>query len=297
MKNALIVIACLLMLTVPAAAQRPAECEGLATSAGPVPVELAQVCGDPQPVSQPDAPTDTAFGPEASTPALQSMTLNAPGTLTDIGNPGTAFWACDFINNNLTSLLCYQDTNAFVSIDTTTAVVTNLGSGTPAGTDTWTGFAWDGTSGTLYASSAICGSASYLYTVNPANGTATLVGQVTNASCLIAIGADSSGNLFGHDIVDDVIVSIDKATGAGSVLGSTGFDGNFGQGMDFDHDDDTCYLFAFNSTTFVAELRTCDTTTGATTLVGQIGPALVQWGAGSVATADVPVELQRLSVE
>ncbi|MCP4900719.1 MAG: hypothetical protein GY906_27460 [bacterium] len=297
MKSHVFAIGLICLLAVPVAAERPPECENLEPSAGVVPAELADVCYNPVSADKVHAPTDTAFGAEAVTSALQSMTLNTPGTPTTIGDPGVAYWGCDFINNDTSSLLCYRDTNDFVSIDTSTAAVTVLGSSTPTNAETWSALAWDAAAGTLYASTTTCNVGSSLYTVDPADGTSTLVGAISNATCLVSIGIDTSGNLYGVDLVVDSLIAIDKGTGAGTVVGALGYDANFGQGMDFDHDDGTCYLFAFNGGAFVPELRTCNTATGATTLVGTIGTVLLQWGAGAVATAEVPVELVQFSVE
>jgi hypothetical protein len=77
--------------------------------------------------------------------------------------------------------------------------------------------------------------------------------------------------MYGHDIVSDILLSIDKSTGAGTVIGSLGFDANFGQGMGWDPATDQLYVAAFNNGTFQAELRIADRTTGNTTLVGVLG--------------------------
>ena len=88
---------------------------------------------------------------------------------------------------------------------------------------------------------------------------------------MIAIAINNSGQMYGQEITTDVMLSIDKSTGAGTVLGALGFDANYGQGMDFDPITETLYLSAFNNTTFQAELRTGNTTTGNTTLIGVLG--------------------------
>lgn len=103
-------------------------------------------------------------------------------------------------------------------------------------------------------------------------GAATRIGAVTNSSGgVIACAFDNSGQMYAIDITDETLLRIDKTTGAGTVVGPLDFDANFGQGMDFNEVDNTCYLFAFNNTTFQAELRTCNTTDGSTTLIGVLG--------------------------
>jgi uncharacterized repeat protein (TIGR01451 family) len=74
--------------------------------------------------------------------------------------------------------------------------------------------------------------------------------------------------MFGLDLVNDMLVGIDPATGAGTVIGSIGFNANYAQGMDFEEESGILYLAAFNGGTSTAELRIADTTTGNTTLVG-----------------------------
>jgi hypothetical protein len=51
--------------------------------------------------------------------------------------------------------------------------------------------------------------------------------------------------MYGHDIGTDSIYTIDTATGAATLVGLTGYDANFAQGMDFDNDDGTLYIFLY----------------------------------------------------
>ena len=139
-----------------------------------------------------------------------------------------------------------------------------------AGAQTYTGMAIDPTDGTVYVSSCDI-STSFLYTFDLNTGTATQIGQITGSPCTIAIAVDGAGDMYGHDIVNDSLIGINKTTGAGTVIGSLGFDANYGQGMDWDPLTDTLYLAAFNSSTFRSELRVADRSTGATALVGPLG--------------------------
>jgi hypothetical protein len=122
----------------------------------------------------------------------------------------------------------------------------------------------------LYASSTNVGTSS-LFTVDVATGLATLIGPITGSQANIAIAIDGNGDLWGYDIVTDDFWAIDKNTGAGTVIGSIGFDANFGQGMGWDPATDQIYLAAFNNTTFQPELRVADRGTGNTTLIGVLG--------------------------
>ena len=147
---------------------------------------------------------------------------------------------------------------------------------------------YDATTGTFYLSSCDI-STSQLFTVDVTNATVALVGAITNAPCAIALAADAGGNLFTYDIVGDVGLSVNKATGAGTVLGSIGFDANFGQGMEMDPATGTIYLAAFNNGTFTPELRSFNTTNGSTTFLGTIGGgSLLQFGYAAIVQGDAP---------
>ncbi len=51
--------------------------------------------------------------------------------------------------------------------------------------------------------------------------------------------------MYGHDIGTDSIYSINKSTGTASLIGATGYNANFAQGMDFDNQDGTLYIFLY----------------------------------------------------
>lgn len=158
---------------------------------------------------------------------------------------------------------------------TTGAILRTYTATTPPGFENYVGMALDPTNGTLYAASANHNNGhSSLYIMDPATGMAQMVGAIANAPGLIAIAIDGQGNLWGYSITDDVLLAIDKETAVATVIGSIGFDANFGQGMAYDPATDTVYMAAFNSATFRGELRAVDTTTGNTALVGVLGETL-----------------------
>ena len=152
----------------------------------------------------------------------------------------------------------------------TGAILSTFTATAPAGGETYSGMALDPTSGVVYAGSTNVTTSS-LFTLDVLTGVATFIGPVTNAPGLIALAIDGNGDLWGYDIIADVLVSIDKTTGAGTVIGSIGFDANYGQGMGWDPATDTLLMAAFNNTSFQGELRSVDRTTGNTTLVGVLG--------------------------
>lgn len=262
-------LAALLIASASFAAQ-PDACANIATSAAAVPADLAALCGMPAGEAAPSlTPTDLATSPDGVLTQCASMTLNAPENVSTVGSIQFRP-ACDFANNDFTTLYCmtFDVPAVFSTVDPVTCAETVIG--TTTNNQSFSGMAWDYTTGNMYGSTTDI-STSTLYTINLANGALTLVGGMTNSPGNIAIGVDLNGDLYGFDVVTDSLVKHDKATGAGTVIGPLGFDANFAQGMDFDHSDNTCYIFAFNNASFQAELRTCDVTTGSTTLVGVIG--------------------------
>jgi hypothetical protein len=108
--------------------------------------------------------------------------------------------------------------NVMWEVDAATGTILNTYSATPpGGGETYSGLALDPTDGTVYAASTNCATAS-LYTIDAPTGAATLVGTVSNGGCLIGIAVDGNGDLWGYDIIADVLVWIDKSTGRAQSL-------------------------------------------------------------------------------
>jgi hypothetical protein len=140
-------------------------------------------------------------------------------------------------------------------------------------TGQWTDMATDPTTGIVYGAATQCDNStlSTLHTLNLLGGTRVQLGTVTNSRCLTGLAFDNGGNLFGFDGANDSLISINKVTGAGTIVGSAGFNANFAQAMDCDPSTGTCYLFGHNASNNRQELRTFNLTTGATTVVNTIG--------------------------
>jgi hypothetical protein len=213
-----------------------------------------------------------------------SFDVDVPGSPTTILEVFPFYPGADFVANDFSTLYALDaDSNQLVAIDVATGAATPIGSSTPSGS--WTGAAGDPTTGVLYGCSAACGTESYLYTIDTSTGAATLVGSMgASATCAIGIAINSSGEMYGYDIVSDSLISIDKTTGVATTIGSLGYDANYSQGCDFDETTDTLYLAAYNNATGVGELRVADTTTGNTTVVGLFGPTGAQeWNTMAIA--------------
>ncbi len=188
-----------------------------------------------------------------------------PGGWTVVaGLPGNQYFAGDFINGDFSTLYVIDyATNTLYTVNTTTGAVTTIGPSTPRAGETWTGLT-GATDGTMYGSTTNI-SRSTLYTIDLATGASTEVGEITNAPAIIDIAVTPGGEMFGVDIVNDNLVQIDPATGAGTVIGYIGFNANYAQGMDYEETSGTLYLAAYSSQ---GELRIADPATGNTVLVG-----------------------------
>jgi len=233
-------------------------------------------------------PGEAAYGCNLDSTTLQQFPdIDVPGTWNTVGNYGSYdFFAGDFLGGDFSTLYVLEyNTNALYTIDTATATPALIGPSTPLSGEVWTGMT-GAVDGTLYAASTNV-SRSTLYTINPSTGAATVVGQITNAPGIIAIAINPAGEMFGVDIVGNNLVRIDPATGAGTVVGPLGVNANYAQGLDFDDLSGTLYWASYSAS---GELRTINTTTGASTLVGAFpgGAEVDSLAIASFAAMDVP---------
>lgn len=196
--------------------------------------------------------------------------ITVPGTATNVGPDTAADYAGDFVQGDFSQLYVLDDgAKTLVRVSTTNAARTVVGPANPASGHTWTGLA-AAPNGTLYACSSN-GSTSILYTVDKNTGATTQIGTITNAPIAINLAIDPAGQwLYTVDIAGDVLVRVDPATGAGTVVGPVGINASYAQGMDFDDLTGTLYWAAYNAGISAGELRVLDTTTGASTLVGAL---------------------------
>lgn len=112
-----------------------------------------------------------------------------------------------------------------------------------------------------------------LYEINLSTQNAIPVGSSNGLVVGIALGRDMNNNLYSYDIDTNLVSRIDRVTGMAMMLGPIGFNANFGQGMGYDDNNDQLLITAFNGGTFKPELRSVNTTTGASTLISTIVPA------------------------
>ncbi|MCD4791763.1 MAG: T9SS type A sorting domain-containing protein [Bacteroidales bacterium] len=120
------------------------------------------------------------------------------------------------------------DDGTFTSLGTLTGI-----SGTP------TGLAWDWTSSTMYVVVLDGGNLPHLCTLDIGALVLTEIGVGTGM--LIAMDFADDGYLYGPALDDENLYQIDPATGATTVIGSTGLGLNYGQDVSFDPVDNLLY--------------------------------------------------------
>ncbi|MFA5492769.1 MAG: T9SS type A sorting domain-containing protein [Bacteroidales bacterium] len=173
---------------------------------------------------------------------------------------GTDFMpGADFINGDW--YVSSYDGKSLLTIDTTTGNMTTIGNLGLA----MNGLAYDVITDKLYGC-ASDGTNSILYEINYFNGTTTQIGTIFSGS-MIGIAANSHGNLYGISISDDALYSIDKATGAGTLIGPLGYDISYAQDIAFDRDNDKLYGVLYAGEGLLAEI---DTATGAVTVFNRV---------------------------
>jgi hypothetical protein len=150
-----------------------------------------------------------------------------------------------------------------------------------------TGLAFQTAASPFYLSTSD-GTTSHLYTVVPATGVATLVGD-TEIVLLIDIAINSSGQMYGHDIASDSIYSISTTDGSSTLIGPTGVNANFAQGIEFDKTTGVLYAWLYEGAG-VNRFATINLATGTATTVATPLP-------GEYEGATTPVSLQAFSVD
>ncbi|MCI0452828.1 MAG: S8 family serine peptidase, partial [Candidatus Latescibacteria bacterium] len=173
-----------------------------------------------------------AFATETQNRRAARLRLDTPETLELVGSAPDFIWAGDFGVGDNSFAYAVNELNQLMTIDTLTGAQTMLGSLVPLGTEVWTGMALDPTDGTLYATSTNVQQSS-LYVIDVAVPSAARVGTIDFPG-IISLAVDDDGRMFAQDVITDELISVDKTTGAGTAIGSLGFDSNFGQGMAFD---------------------------------------------------------------
>jgi uncharacterized repeat protein (TIGR01451 family) len=232
------------------------------------------------------APTDSGYAQDIGyvSDNFVSFALNDFSGQTVVGTNANAYYGMDF-DPTATILYALNDTtDQLGTIDLTTGAFTPLVSCPPGGgAANWTGLSIDPVTGVFYGSTALD-----LYLIDPVTGISNLIGPFgTTLMIEIAIGPDEL--MYGHDIGTDSIYQINVATGVATLIGLTGYAANFAQGMDFDNQDGTLYIFLYQGSG-ANVYGTVDLLTGAVTPLAVSSPLGEFEGATqtTIPTVDIP---------
>ncbi len=272
-----------------------ADCPLYVNYAGREPQGWAEHCGTavPRPsAGVPDAPTSTGFAQDIGyiSDNFVSFALNNFTGQTVVGTSTNAYYGMDF-DPTATILWALNDTtDTLGTIDLATGTYTAVVACPPGGgAANWTGLTIDPVSGVFWASTA-----TDLFTIDPATGASALVGPFGAGGTMIDIAINSLGQMYGHDITTDSIYSINTATGAATLIGATGFAANYAQGMDFDNEDGTLYIFLYIGSG-ANVYGTVNLTTGAVTALATSSPQGEFEGATQTVGLCIPTDAPWLS--
>ncbi len=229
------------------------------------------------------------FGVDLGTGRVMKMALNEPGATTPVSaTPITgAFYGADFAFNVLFAI--NNTNNAFVAIDPNSGVSSTAGTSVKLAGHTWTGLAFDNASSTLFGLSTD-GTTTQLYTVNFSNGTATPLIAVTAPSTFVPIwlAIDNNSQMYALNIVDDNLYKINPSTGTATVVGNIGFSTGFAQDADFDPSTNVLYAGIYDTDNEETQLRSINTTTGASTFIGVMGNGVSEMDAIAIQAETLP---------
>jgi hypothetical protein len=206
---------------------------------------------------------------------------------------GEAFVGGAFVDGDFSGLYAISGSfgnfqSSWFKIDTASGIPTLIADATNNLGEGYSGLAYDGTSGTMYASSATCGSSSHLWKIDRATGASALVGEITGAACIVAIAIDAQGAMYGFDIVADALFAIDQTNGSAALIGSIGFNANYAQDMAFDLSTGILYLAGFDGDAGTDSIYTVDLQTGAANIIGPIGAFVGEVDAMGIETVGGP---------
>ncbi len=210
-----------------------------------------------------------------------TFTATNPPTTAPVLATADNFYAGDYAGDDFSKVYAVLSATApaipeLYSINPATGARTLIGTtALPAGFSPLD-MAWDYTTSTMYMTAGP-GGATSLYTLNLTTGAATLVAAVTGGGFGTGINLLAhpfTGVLYAVDLAVDDLFSIDKTTGAATLIGDIGYNLQFAQGADFDNATGTAYLCAYTGGG-VNSLRTVDLATGLSTSVGSFDNAEV----------------------
>jgi len=221
------------------------DCKAYENYLGYEPAEVAAACPSELPEVQNHSTrssTDLGYAQDIGyiSDNFVSFTLSNFSGQTVIGTNTSSFYGMDFDPAAEVLWALNDSSDELGTINLTNGSFSSVVACPPGGgAENWTGLTIDPVSGTFYGSTA-----TDLYSINPNTGTATLIGSF-GTSLMIDIAMNTNREMYGHDIGTDSIYSINISTGAATLVGETGYNANYAQGMDFDNEDGTLYIFLY----------------------------------------------------
>ena len=209
------------------------------------------------------------YAMDAHTDEIVTFDIGVPEEIATLEEDMFTSYAGNFVRGNMDDIVMVnQDDLTLVWYNIPDGEFTEIGelTGAVAEGETFTEMETDYTTGVVYLSSG-----ANLYELNYYTAELTHVGEYGGDYLMIAIAIDDQGMMYGHDIVDDQIVTIDKETAEVTVVGPTGFTANFAQSMTFDHLTRQLLMAAYNVDVPFGqrnELRIVNRSTGAATFIG-----------------------------
>lgn len=177
-----------------------------------------------------------------------------------------AAYGASFANDTETLYLIYN--NALFTMQISDYCVVNLiGTlGISENTGYASGLKWSHTDNKFYFSSIWAWGNSSLFSVSLNPLTVTNIGYICN--CTVGdVAFDSNGKMYALDISGSLLV-VNKTTGHGKTIGSTGFSSTYTESMDWDAYMKRLVILAMNEEQ--PQLRVVNTTSGMTTLLCNI---------------------------
>ncbi len=194
---------------------------------------------------------------------LYEFILNNPSNLTCICEGSGGFTSSGAWSNDGFIYICEYGTGILLKLNPETCEWESIGGG---GTSLY-GLAFNPFSEKLYGSS----DNNYLFRIDPNTGEQELIGAFgSDVQLMIGMAFDSEGTLYGWDLGNDKLWTIDTITGDAAEVGALGINLNYVCDGDFCKDDDILYISAPGSPPdYIYQLYECDKETGDCGHVGQ----------------------------
>lgn len=252
------------------------QCAEYATYVGAEPVGYAEIClrftqaMQGRNLSPSLDPDDIAYALDLRHDNFVWHYLNNFPGQTFIASQPAALYGLDFDNTGQNLYALNDLTRQLGTINVNNGIFTPVGSSIPGEDETFTGLTIHPITNEAYASTSD-GDAGRLYSIDLSNGWLTLIYSDTSIPLLIDIAINPSGVLYGHDLSTDSIYILDPIEGKTTLVGPTGVEANFAQGMDFDNYDGTLYAWIYWQEG-ANQYGTIDLETGAFTLLAANDP-------------------------